>query len=258
MVSLNETLKGRWGTSSGETLQRRWGVSGLRRLSGDTHKHRTVGVRRGPLHHSPICAQGHKMRVIANWRDPSLRHELRVCRIYEVIIREAAAAVVGQQIGGRDDACGRIGSQTVSIHGRQVGFAAMAIAVFESERAGVERQRVELQRTGGGGGLKWRLDRLLAVSRRAFFGLRAEVRTFVVPLLLCCLQQLNNTLKSRISVKHGSKPRTYTRVLRTTLLQPNKSILDLLLDCKAPALGEWVTILWIWPPGPAVAVAQSE
>lgn len=83
-----------------------------------------------------------------------MSHKLRVCRIYEVIIRVAAAAVVGQQIGGRDNTCWGIGCQTISIHGRQVGFPAMAIAVFEGERAGAERQRVELQQAGGGRGLE--------------------------------------------------------------------------------------------------------
>lgn len=94
------------------------------------------------------------MRVVANRQGPSLSHERRVCGIYEVIIREAAAAVVGNQIGGGDNARWGIGSQTVGIHGRQVGFAAVATAVFEGERAGVEHQGVELQRAGGGGGLE--------------------------------------------------------------------------------------------------------
>lgn len=64
-----------------------------------------------------------------------------------------------------------------------MGFAAVAIAVFKGEGAGVERQRVELQRAGDGVGLERRLDRQ-AASPRAFFRLRVEVRTFVVPLLL--------------------------------------------------------------------------
>lgn len=59
----------------------------------------------------------------------------------------------------------------------------MAITVFEGERAGVERQRVELQRAGGVAGLD-RQAGLMAASRRASFRLRAEVGTSVVPLLL--------------------------------------------------------------------------
>lgn len=58
----------------------------------------------------------------------------------------------------------------------------MAMAVFEGERAGVERQRVELQRAGDAVGLE-RQAGLLAASRRAFFRLRVEVRIFVAPLL---------------------------------------------------------------------------
>lgn len=69
------------------------------------------------------------------------------------------------------------------MHGRQLGFAAVAAAVFEGERAGVECQRVELQRAGDAAGLD-RQAGLLTASCRAFFRLRAEVRTFVVPLLL--------------------------------------------------------------------------
>lgn len=93
------------------------------------------------------------MSVVADWRGPS--QKLRVCRADEVIIGEAAAAaaaVVGQQAGGRDDAQRGIGSQTVSVHG-------VPVAVFEGEGAGVESQRVELQRAGGGAGLEGRLDR---------------------------------------------------------------------------------------------------
>lgn len=55
----------------------------------------------------------------------------------------------------------------------------MAMAVFEGERAGVERQRVELHRAGDAVGLERQ-----AASRRAFFRLRVEVRIFVTPLLL--------------------------------------------------------------------------
>lgn len=55
----------------------------------------------------------------------------------------------------------------------------MAMAVFEGERAGVECQRVELQRAGDAVGL----DRL-AASRRTFFRLRVEVGTSVIHLLL--------------------------------------------------------------------------
>lgn len=61
------------------------------------------------------------------------------------------------------------------------------MAVFECERAGVKRQRVELQRAGDAVGLDG-----LAASRRTFFGLRVEVRTFVVHLLLRRLQQLSD------------------------------------------------------------------
>lgn len=55
----------------------------------------------------------------------------------------------------------------------------MAMAVFERERAGVECQRVELQRAGDAVGL----DRLGA-SGRTSFQLRVEVGVFVVRLLL--------------------------------------------------------------------------
>lgn len=69
------------------------------------------------------------------------------------------------------------------MHGRYLGFAAVATAVLKGERAGVERQRVELQRAGVAVGL-YRQTGLLAASRWAFFRLKAEDRTFVVPLLL--------------------------------------------------------------------------
>lgn len=70
-----------------------------------------------------------------------MSQKLRFCRVDEVVIGEAAAAaVVSQQVGGDDTRRG-IGCQTV----REVGLAAVAAAVFEGERAGVERQRVELQ-----------------------------------------------------------------------------------------------------------------
>lgn len=137
------------------------------------------------------------MRVVADWRSPSLSQVLRICRVNEVIIGEvAAAAVVGQQAGRVDDARRRIGSQTVTMHGRQVVFAAVAIAVFESERAGVERQGVEMQRAGRAVGLD-RQAGLLAASRRASSRLRAAVRTSVVPLLLRCPQQLNDRAKKQ-------------------------------------------------------------
>jgi len=57
------------------------------------------------------------VRVVADWRSPSLSLELRISRVHEVIIGEAAA-VVGQQAGRADDPRWRIGSQTVTTHGR--------------------------------------------------------------------------------------------------------------------------------------------
>ncbi len=59
----------------------------------------------------------------------------------------------------------------------------MAIAVFEGERAGVKRHGVERQRAGDAVCLNSQVG-LLAASRRASFRFRAEVRTFVAPLLL--------------------------------------------------------------------------
>lgn len=59
----------------------------------------------------------------------------------------------------------------------------MATVVFEGKRAGVERQRVELQRAGDAVGLDWWAG-LLAASSRAFFTLRVEVRIFITPELL--------------------------------------------------------------------------
>lgn len=56
----------------------------------------------------------------------------------------------------------------------------MATVVFEGKRAGVERQRVELQRAGDAVGLDWWAG-LLAASSRAFFTLRVEVRIFITP-----------------------------------------------------------------------------
>lgn len=70
----------------------------------------------------------------------------------------------------------------------------MPAAVFEGERAGAERQRVELQRAGGGAGLE---GRQVADPGGAFSGLRAEVRTFVVHLLLRHLQQLEELKKNK-------------------------------------------------------------
>lgn len=84
------------------------------------------------------------MSVVAHRGGPSLSQELSVCRVDEVIIGEAAA-MVGQQAGRGDDARRGIGSKTISMHRRQLGFGAVAVVVFEGERAGVECQRVELQ-----------------------------------------------------------------------------------------------------------------
>lgn len=50
----------------------------------------------------------------------------------------------------------------------------MSTAVFEGERAGVECQRVELQRAGDAVGLDWWAGPL-AASGRAFFTLRISV-----------------------------------------------------------------------------------
>lgn len=128
------------------------------------------------------------MMGVADWRGPSLSHGLRVCR-NDIIIGDAAAAgvVVGQQAGRGQDARPGTGFQIVSMHGWQLGFAATATGVFQGERTGVQRQRVELQRAGDSAGLEGRLDRqagLLAASHRASFRLRVEVRTFVAPLLI--------------------------------------------------------------------------
>lgn len=129
-------------------------------MPGHAHKHGTVGVRRRPLHHAAVCAQRHEVRVVAHGRPPSLSQELGVCGVDEVIIREAAAAaaaVVGQEAGGGYDAQRRIGAQAVSVHSRQLRFAAVPAAVFEGEGAGVEGQRVELQGAGGRAGVERRL-----------------------------------------------------------------------------------------------------
>lgn len=95
---------------------------------------------------APIRAQGHKVMGVADRRGPSLSDDLRVCRI-EIVIGDAAAAagaVVGQQAGGGEDAGKGTGFQIVSMHGRQLGFAATATGVFQGERTGVQRQSVEL------------------------------------------------------------------------------------------------------------------
>lgn len=113
------------------------------------------------------------MREVADRRGPSLSHELRVGRVHEVIVREAAAAataVIGQQAGR---------TQAVAVHGRKLGFVAVATGlVLQGERAGVE-----LQRAGERAGLEGRLDGQ-GSSRGAFSGLMAEVGAFVEPLLL--------------------------------------------------------------------------
>lgn len=132
--------------------------------------------------------------------------ELRVCRVAGVIIRGAdiATALADQQTGSRDDPCRRIRPQPIGVHREQLGFAAMAIAVFQSERTGVEWQRVELYGARDGAGLEGRLDRQ-AASHGAFFRLREDVRTSVVAYLIRRLQQLSNTKPTIRIISSSSK-----------------------------------------------------
>lgn len=93
------------------------------------------------------------------------------------------------------------------MHGRQLGLAAVAMAVFEGEGARVERQRVELQRAGVAVGVEVRAG-LLASSAGAFPRLRAGVQVFAAPLLLGCLQQLNkHKTKDGRGIKTGALKR---------------------------------------------------
>lgn len=90
------------------------------------------------------------------------------------------------------------------MHGRQLGLAAVAMAVFEGEGARVERQRVELQRAGVAVGVEVRAG-LLAASAGAFPRLRAGVQVFAAPLRLGRLQQLNGRkTKDGRGVKTGA------------------------------------------------------
>lgn len=132
-VSLDEALQGRGGISGGEALKRRRGVTRLRRLSGDSHEHRAVGVRRGPLHHRTISTQRHEVRVVGDRWGPSLRQELRVRRVHEVVVGEAA--VIGQKPGWSDDPGDGVRAQAVTVEAVKLGFVAVAVGVFESERS---------------------------------------------------------------------------------------------------------------------------
>lgn len=76
-----------------------------------------------------------------------------------------------------------IGSQAITAHSRQLGFATMAAAVFERERAEVDAVGLDRQ------------ARVLAASCGAFFRLGVQLKVFVTPLLLRRLQQLSNTTR---------------------------------------------------------------
>lgn len=122
------------------------------------------------------------MRVVTGGGGRSLRQKLRVCGVDEVVIRKAAAAaaaVTRQQAG----AGGGAQRTVLGVDGGQVGFAAVLVAVFESERPGAEGQRVELQQGGGGGG-GGGVDGPLTASQRTLLGPRAGVRTRVDHVLL--------------------------------------------------------------------------
>lgn len=122
------------------------------------------------------------MRVVTGGGGRSLRQKLRVCGVDEVVIRKAAAAaaaVTRQQAG----AGGGAQRTVLGVDGGQVGFAAVLVAVFESERPGAEGQRVELQQ-GGGGGVGGGVDGPLTASQRTLLGPRAGVRTRVDHVLL--------------------------------------------------------------------------
>lgn len=126
------------------------------------------------------------MRVVTGGGGRSLRQKLRVCGVDEVVIRKAAAAaaaVTRQQTG----AGGGAQRTVLGVDGGQVGFAAVLVAVFESERPGAEGQRVELQQGGGGGvggGGGGGVDGPLTASQRTLLGPRAGVRTRVDHVLL--------------------------------------------------------------------------
>lgn len=101
---MDDTWDGRGRIPGGEDLQGGRGVSRLRRLPGHAHKHGAVGVRRRPLHHGPVRAQRYEVRVVADWRRPSLGQEVRLCGVDDAVVGEAAAAaaVVGHQARGGD------------------------------------------------------------------------------------------------------------------------------------------------------------